>query len=64
MKNDIAQVRMATQEQMREIYTTVMRGVPNLTFEVASYILSRKRDLDAHVVKFFPNMEDITNPVK
>ena len=64
MKNDIAQVRMATQKQMRDIYTTVMQGVPELSFEVASDILSKKSGLIAHTLKYFPNQEDFASPTK
>ncbi|MFA5934908.1 MAG: hypothetical protein WC827_03435 [Candidatus Paceibacterota bacterium] len=64
MKNDTAQVRMATPEQMREIYTTLMQGVPAISFEVATYALAHKREMITHVLKFFPNMDELTNPIK
>ncbi len=66
MKNDTAQVRMATVGQIKEIITTVIQGIipTNLSFEVASYILAHKGELIAHIGKFIPDMNDLTNPIK
>lgn len=66
MKNDTAQVRMATVGQIKEIITTVIQGIipSNLSFEVASYILAHKSEMITHIGKFFPNMDDLTNPIK
>ncbi len=66
MKNDIAQVRMATVGQIKEIVTTAIQGVIplNLSFEVANYVLAHKGELIAHIRNFFLNMDDLTNPIK
>ncbi len=63
MKNDTAQVRMATVGQMREIFTSLMQGVPkDLSFEDAKVILGRKTKLILHTMDFFPEFVD--DPVK
>lgn len=65
MKNDTAQVRMATVGQVKEIVTTAIQGVIplNLTFEVANYTLAHKGELIGHIRKFFQSMNDL-DPIK
>lgn len=69
MKNDtvqaVAEVRMATEGQMKDLYTLGVQAVPTgLSFEVADDVLGSKTDFIAHVRAFFPNPTDLADPVK
>jgi hypothetical protein len=54
---------MATAGQMREIFTSLMQGVPkSLSFEDAKNILGKKTKIIQHTMDFFP--EFVEDPVK
>jgi hypothetical protein len=56
MKNETVSVRMATQGQIGEVHTTLIQGVPDLTFEQAKTIIDDKSVLTNAVAAMFTKL--------
>ena len=64
-KNDIVQVRPATVGQVKDIGATLLQAIPpELSFEIADNVLSRKTELIEHIRAFFPDLASLTDPTK